>query len=109
MDVKRFELAAAQASGIVKALAHPARLRIVYALIETEICVTGLAEIAGVSASTVSRHLTLLRKDRIVKARRERQTMVYSLSDARIGKFVSILAETFRVSTQSQKQKRKAR
>ncbi len=109
MDVKRFELAAAQASGIVKALAHPARLRIVCALVGSEICVNGLADIAGVSASTVSRHLTLLRKDRVVKARRERQTMVYSLRDDRIGKFVTILAEIFCAPATSQKPKRKAR
>jgi len=107
MDVKRFELAATLASGVVKALAHPARLRIVCALVGKEICVNGLAEIAGVSASTVSRHLTLLRKDGVVKARRERQTMVYSLRDARIGQFVTVLAETFCASTPSQKQKRR--
>lgn len=109
MDVKRFELAAAQASDLIRALAHPARLRIVCALVGSEICVTGLAEIAGVSATAASRHLMLLRKDRIVKARRVRQTIYYSLGDARISKFVSRLAETFCAAAPSQKSKRKAR
>ncbi|WP_296708038.1 metalloregulator ArsR/SmtB family transcription factor [Rhodoblastus sp.] len=95
MDVKQFDLAAAQASDLIKALAHPARLRIVCALSGRECSVTDLAEIAGVPVSAISRHLALLRKDRIVKARRARQTMHYSLSDARIGKFVAVLAETF--------------
>lgn len=109
MDVKRFELAATQVSDLIRALAHPARLRIVCALVGSEMCVTGLAEIAGVSATAASRHLMLLRKDRIVKARRVRQTMYYSLGDARIGKFVATLAETFCATTASQKSKRKAR
>lgn len=95
MDVKQFDLAAAQASDFVRALAHPARLRIVCALSGRECSVTGLAESAGVPVSAISRHLALLRKDRIVKARRARQTMYYSLGDARIEKFVAILAETF--------------
>jgi DNA-binding transcriptional ArsR family regulator len=95
MDVKQFDLAAAQASDLIKALAHPARLRIVCALSGRECSVTGLAEIAGVPVSAISRHLALLRKDRIVKARRARQTMYYSLGDARIGKFIVTLAETF--------------
>jgi len=95
MDVKRFDIAAAEASELIKALAHPARLRIVCALAGQECSVTGLSETVGVPISTVSRHLVLLRKDRIVKARRSQQTMFYSLSDENIGKFVVILAETF--------------
>jgi ArsR family transcriptional regulator, virulence genes transcriptional regulator len=95
MDVKRFDVAAAKASELIKALAHPARLRIVCALAGQESSVTGLSETVGVPISTVSRHLVLLRKDRIVKARRSRQTMFYSLSDENIGKLVAVLAETF--------------
>jgi ArsR family transcriptional regulator, virulence genes transcriptional regulator len=95
MDVKRFDIAAAEASERIKALAHPARLRIVCALAGRERSVTSLAESVGVPISTVSRHLVLLRKDQIVKARRSRQTMFYSLSDETIGRFVAVLAETF--------------
>jgi ArsR family transcriptional regulator len=95
MDVKRFDIAAAQATDLIKALAHPARLRIVCALAGRESSVTGLAEIAGAPISTISQHLALLRKYQIVKARRARQTVFYSLGDAKIGKFVATLAQTF--------------
>ncbi|WP_298425584.1 metalloregulator ArsR/SmtB family transcription factor [Rhodoblastus sp.] len=100
MDVKRFEpdlfdTAADDACDLVKALAHPARLRIVCALSGRECSVTGLAEIAEVPISTISRHLALLRKDHIVKTRRARQTVFYSLSNENVGKFVATLAETF--------------
>jgi ArsR family transcriptional regulator, virulence genes transcriptional regulator len=96
MDVKQFDLAAAQASDLIRALAHPARLRIVCALSGKECSVTGLSESAGAPIAAISRHLALLRKDRIVRARRARQTMYYSPGDPRIGKFVAALAETFR-------------
>jgi ArsR family transcriptional regulator, virulence genes transcriptional regulator len=100
MIVKQFELelfgsAADDACDLIKALAHPARLRIVCALSGHECCVTSLAEIAAVPITTISRHLALLRKDRIVKTRRARQTVFYSLNDENVGKFVDILAETF--------------
>ncbi|HUO53654.1 MAG TPA: metalloregulator ArsR/SmtB family transcription factor [Rhodoblastus sp.] len=112
MDVKHFELtrfdsAADEACDLIKALAHPARLRIVCALSGQECSVTGLAEIAAVPISTISRHLALLRKDRIVKARRARQTVYYSLKDETIGKFVATLAETFCAINPDQNLKRK--
>ncbi len=56
---------------------------------------TTLATATGASMSLASRHLTLLRKDNIVKARRERQTIMYALADAKVGKIVSTLTETF--------------
>jgi ArsR family transcriptional regulator, virulence genes transcriptional regulator len=95
MDVKRFDNAATQASDLIGALAHPGRLRIVCALAEGERSVTGLAEITGAPVATISRHLAMLRKDRVVKARRARQTVYYSLCDARVGRFVAALAENF--------------
>jgi ArsR family transcriptional regulator, virulence genes transcriptional regulator len=95
MDVKRFNLAAGAASDFVKSLAQPVRLRIICALATQECSVTMLADSAGVSMSTISRHLALLRKDHIVKARRARQTILYSLSDANVAKLIGILSETF--------------
>ncbi|MGO9389637.1 ArsR/SmtB family transcription factor [Rhodoblastus sp.] len=95
MDVKRFNLAAEEASEFIKSLANPVRLRILCALTAQECSVTMLAEAAGAPMSTISRHLALLRKDRIVKTRRESQTIFYSLADAHVGKLIGFLAETF--------------
>ena len=46
---------------IIKALAHPARLRIAEALASGERCVTELRALVGGDLSTVSKHLTLMR------------------------------------------------
>lgn len=95
MDTARFNHAAGEASDFVKSLAQPVRLRIICALATRECSVTMLADSAGVSMSTISRHLALLRKDHIVKARRARQTILYSLSNANVAKLIGILSESF--------------
>jgi DNA-binding transcriptional ArsR family regulator len=95
MEVKRFDQAAVRVSDFVRSLANPTRLRILCALVTRECSVTILAAATGASMSQVSRHLALLRKDHIVKARRERQTVFYALADDTTGKFVATLAEAF--------------
>ena len=51
---------------IVKALAHPTRLMIVDRLAAGECCVCDLQALAGADISTVSKHLTVLKKAGIV-------------------------------------------
>jgi ArsR family transcriptional regulator len=46
---------------VVKALAHPSRLRIVHALMEQERCVCELRDLCDQDMSTVSRHLSVLK------------------------------------------------
>jgi DNA-binding transcriptional ArsR family regulator len=62
-----------------KALAHPARLAIVHALADGPICAYDLSEIADSSASTTSRHLTVLRHAGIISKSREGQQIFYQL------------------------------
>jgi DNA-binding transcriptional ArsR family regulator len=71
--------AADQASSLLKALANPHRLLIVCQLIEKERSVGELAGFLGVRDSTVSQHLAVLRRDGIVNARRDGQTIWYSI------------------------------
>ena len=49
-------------SGIIKALAHPSRVRIAEALIEGERCVQDLTTLVGSDISTVSKHLSIMKK-----------------------------------------------
>jgi len=62
-----------------KALAHPARLAIVYALAEGPLCACDLSGIAASSASTTSRHLTVLRHAGIISNSRKGQQIFYQL------------------------------
>lgn len=75
-------VAAERASELLKSLANRHRLLIVCQLIEGERSVGELAEFLGIRDSTVSQHLALLRKDGVVAARRDGQTVWYSISSA---------------------------
>lgn len=74
------DAAAEQASELLKSLANRHRLLIVCQLIDGERSVGEMAEFLGIRNSTVSQHLALLRKDGVVSARREGQTIWYSIS-----------------------------
>ena len=75
-------VAAERASELLKSLANRHRLLIVCQLIEGERSVGQLAEFLGIRDSTVSQHLALLRKDGVVTARRDGQTIWYSIASA---------------------------
>ena len=73
-------LAAGAATELLKALANPHRLMIVCRLVEGERSVGELAAALGLRDSTVSQHLAVLRRERLVRARRDAQTIWYSLA-----------------------------
>jgi DNA-binding transcriptional ArsR family regulator len=68
----------------LSALSDPTRVRLISALAHTELCVSELAEALSMSLSAVSHQLRLLRRLRIVKARRDGRHVYYSLDDDHI-------------------------
>ena len=64
---------------LLKAMAHPARLRMIDALAEGDRCVRELHEVVGSSLPTVSRHLARMKACGIVSSRREGNCIYYSL------------------------------
>jgi len=66
------------------------RIRILYALSRSELCVCELAELLNATQSAVSHQLQILRAHRLVKYRREGRSIVYSLDDEHI---FSIIAQ----------------
>ena len=79
LKTKVMERAADRAGELLKALASRHRLLILCHLIERERSVGELAEFLGIRDSGVSQHLALLRKDGLVAARRDGQTIWYSI------------------------------
>ena len=70
---------AEDAAGLLKALAHPARLLVLCRLVEGETSVGELQPLVGLSLSALSQHLAMLREMELVTTRRESQTIYYSL------------------------------
>ncbi len=84
------EMDAGPASELLKALANENRLRILCELLEGERCVNELERVVGLSQSALSQHLARLRRDQVVKTRRDGKTICYSLN----GKETAIVLET---------------
>jgi ArsR family transcriptional regulator, virulence genes transcriptional regulator len=81
MDFERIEGNTANASALLKALSNEKRLQIMCALSRGEKSVGELEIIVGLSQSALSQHLARLRRDGLVKTRREAQTIFYSADD----------------------------
>jgi len=79
MDFDTLEQNALRASTLLKAMSNPHRLMILCQLATGEMRVGELEEVIGLSQSALSQHLARLRRDNLVKTRREAQTIFYSL------------------------------
>ncbi len=64
-----------------KIFADSTRIRILFVLFETPLCVCDLAEALGMKQPAISYQLRILKQARLVKSRREGRTVYYSLSD----------------------------
>jgi DNA-binding transcriptional ArsR family regulator len=83
------------AATMLKAIANESRLLILCNLEGKELSVTDLNDHLDLSQSALSQHLAVLRKDGLVKTRRESQTIYYSLSDVRASKVIKTLHELY--------------
>lgn len=83
-DLKHDASRAAVIADLLKALAHPVRLRIVALLIENEATVSALEQLLGVSQSVVSQQLRILRMADLVQYRRVKGFATYSIKQPRL-------------------------
>ena len=81
INAQNMQAAADEAGELRKALANRHRLLILCQLVDGERSVGELTEFLQIRDSTVSQHLALLRKDGLVTARRDGQTIWYSIGD----------------------------
>ena len=67
-----------------KVFADSTRIKILYALLQNEMCVCDLSTLLNATQSAVSHQLRMLKQMHLVKYRREGKTVYYSLSDDHI-------------------------
>jgi len=85
----------AHAVVLLKAMANEWRLMILCQLSEGEKTVSELQSILGLSQSALSQHLAVLRRERIVRSRKEAQSVSYSLSGDDATEVMKTLHEVF--------------
>ncbi|MBR6515567.1 MAG: winged helix-turn-helix transcriptional regulator [Bacilli bacterium] len=76
-------------SEFYKIMADYTRMKIIYALIEKELCVTEIAEIVNMSQTAVSYQLRILRGARVVKHRRDGKMIFYSIDDEHVSDIIN--------------------
>ena len=89
-------------SSVFKALGHPSRMYIVEKLRDHEFCVCELSEQIGVDTSTISRHLSILKRAGVVKDRKTGTTVYYTLACNCLGGMLSGAENIIRKQMESQ-------
>ncbi len=66
---------------LFKVFGDSTRIRILFVLFESEVCVCDLAEELNMTQSAISHQLAILKHSQLVKGRREGKQVFYSLAD----------------------------
>lgn len=69
---------------LFKIFGDSTRIKILYALFESEMCVCDIAQLLGMSQSAISHQLRALKQSKLVKYRREGKQVFYSLADGHV-------------------------
>lgn len=68
-------------SDLFKVFGDTTRIKILYALFESELCVCAIADLLGMEQSAISHQLKVLKTNKLVGNRREGKTVYYFLAD----------------------------
>ena len=69
---------------LYKTFGDTTRIRILYALFESEMCVCDVANLLDMTQSAISHQLRILKQSRLVSSRRDGKTVFYALADAHV-------------------------
>lgn len=80
-----------RSAGVFKAMGHPARLTMLAALMDGEQCVCELQQLVGLDMSTVSKHLSVLKRAGVVSSRKQGNWAYYRLELECVGTFINCI------------------
>ena len=95
IDIEKMQQQSEQVAAFLKVVAHPDRLMVLCLLTQGEQGVTDLSLHTRLSQSAFSQHLSVLRKNGIVKVRKEAQQVFYALADHRTEALLNVLKNEF--------------
>lgn len=81
MDGMGAEKTVNELAELFKIFGDPTRIRILYAMLDTERCVNDIAGLLDMSQSSVSHQLRILKDSKLVKSRREGKLVFYAPDD----------------------------
>ncbi len=71
-------------SDFFKVFSDSTRIKILFALDYSDMCVCDIAEVCGMTKSAVSHQLKTLRQERLVRFRKSGKNIIYSLADSHV-------------------------
>ena len=83
----------AELAELFKVFGDSTRIRILYLLSESELCVCDIAALLGLTQPAVSYQLKALKHSRLVKNRREGKVVFYSLADSHVASIIGTAKE----------------
>jgi DNA-binding transcriptional ArsR family regulator len=92
-DLSELKANSAMMARKLKLMSHPERLLMLCRMDEGEVSVNQLVALTGLSQSSVSQHLAILREEAVVSIRGEAQTRYYSLADPIVSGVIHALCE----------------
>ena len=95
LELDQMENAAERASKLMKTLGHRDRLMVLCQLANGEKSVGQIADVLSLQQSPLSQHLARMRKEGLVKTRRESQNIYYSLAQQDVIKVIAVLYELY--------------
>lgn len=69
---------------LFKIFGDSTRIKILYLLFESEMCVCDIAQLLNMTQSAISHQLQVLKKSKLVKYRRDGKTVFYALADGHV-------------------------
>jgi ArsR family transcriptional regulator len=69
---------------LFKVFGDSTRIKILYVLFQSEMCVCDIAQLLNMGQSAISHQLRVLKQAKLVKSRRDGKTMFYSLADSHV-------------------------
>ena len=74
---------------LFKVFGDTTRMKILYSLFESELCVCAISELLGMAQSAISHQLKVLKNANLVSNRREGKTVYYFLADEHVRTIVA--------------------
>lgn len=74
---------------LYKVFGDSTRIKILYVLLEAEMCVCDIAQLLNMSQSAISHQLRVLKQSKLVKYRRDGKAVMYSLADDHVKTIIS--------------------
>lgn len=75
---------------LFKVFGDTTRVKILYVLFESELCVNDIAQCLNMTPSAVSHQLRILKSCKLAKFRREGKTVFYSLDDEHVRSMIAL-------------------